>query len=560
MYIHIAAYIAVLIISFFSGRISPKINSLCLLLITYVLALSGLITLGLVGYGFAAFFLFCVIGTAFYGDRGGIISVIVSILSISLVWLGVETKVVTFSFNVNEYIYSPNAWITGIIGMVVFSGLIVVLLSTINKQLVDLVNSLELKNKKLEESNKRLVDALNEKRELECGLEHAQKMELVGTIAGGVAHDLNNVLSSSVTYPELLLRKVSETSSMKKPLETIKKSGLKAAAIVNDLLTLTRRGVASQDIVSLNNVIEETVAGPEVETVLKYHPGVSIDSNLEDQLWNIEGSEFHIMKTLLNLISNAAEAMPDGGRIQITTENIEVNDALKIKDIADGSYAALTVSDQGTGISEKDREKIFEPFYTKKVMGKSGTGLGMAVVKNTVIDHHGYICMDTMEGIGTSFSLYFPRTEKKPAGEKVKLPISEYSGKGESILIVDDVEEQRQIAVTSLKSLGYNVTSVSNGEDAVRYIKKHHVDLLILDMIMAPGIDGLDTYRRILKIKPDQKAIIISGFSETDRLKKVRELGAGAYVKKPYLLETIGLAVRSELDKMTAAAGSLNFN
>jgi CheY-like chemotaxis protein len=193
--------------------------------------------------------------------------------------------------------------------------------------------------------------------------------------------------------------------------------------------------------------------------------------------------------------------------------------------------------------------RIFEPFYTKKVMGRSGTGLGLAVVWGTVKDHKGYIGIQSTEGKGTTLTLYFPVTREGLAGDKVQSSIANYMGKGESILVVDDVKDQREIASSILKKIGYSVTSVSSGEEAIAYMQENSADLLVLDMIMAPGIDGLETYKRILEHHPGQKAIIASGFSETERVKEAQKLGAGEYITKPYIIEKIGLAVKSELEK-----------
>jgi len=209
----------------------------------------------------------------------------------------------------------------------------------------------------------------------------------------------------------------------------------------------------------------------------------------------------------------------------------------------------VKVSDTGVGMSSEDMEKIFEPFYTKKAMGRSGTGLGMAVVWGTVKDHQGYIDLKSTIGKGTTFNLYFPATREKANIFRYVMPIEEYMGKGEKILVVDDVQEQREIATGMLKKLGYSVTNVSSGEKAVEYMANNTADLLVLDMIMDPGIDGLETYKRILEIHSKQKAIIASGFSESASVKEAKNLGAGAYVKKPYLIEKIGIAVKSELDK-----------
>ena len=175
--------------------------------------------------------------------------------------------------------------------------------------------------------------------------------------------------------------------------------------------------------------------------------------------------------------------------------------------------------------------------------------MGMAVVWGTVKDHNGYIHVKSTEGKGTTFTLYFPVTREKLPEADSHFAIESYSGNGESILVIDDVEEQRNIASSMLEELGYSIVSVSSGEEAVEYLRTNTADLLVLDMIMDPGMDGLDTYKKILEIDPSQKAIIASGFSETGRVKEVQGLGAGAYIKKPFVLEKIGIAVKKELEK-----------
>jgi CheY-like chemotaxis protein/two-component sensor histidine kinase len=365
-----------------------------------------------------------------------------------------------------------------------------------------------------------------------------------------VAHDLNNILGGLVSYPELLLMDLPKKSPLRKPILTIKKSGEKAATIVQDLLTLARRGVSTMEVANLNDIISEYLKSPEYEKLKIFHPDVRLKTNLEEDLLNILGSPVHLSKTIMNLVSNAAEAMPIGGKIFISTENRYIDRPIRGYDNVDeGDYITLTVSDTGTGISPEDMESIFEPFYTKKVMGRSGTGLGMAVVWGTVKDHRGYIDVKSAKGKGTTFTLYFPVSRKELDKDKPLLSIADYMGKGESVLVVDDVAEQRDIASRILKRLSYSVRTVSSGEEAVDYMKDNSANLLLLDMIMDPGIDGYETYKRILKFHPNQRAIIVSGFSETKRVKEAQRLGAGTYVNKPYLLEKIGLAVRDELGR-----------
>jgi len=423
--------------------------------------------------------------------------------------------------------------------------------------------NLELENRVLErtaqlvQANQELKQEIaerklaeKERRYLETQLRKSQKMEAIGTLAGGVAHDLNNILSGVVSYPELLLMDLPADSPLRSPLLTIQESGQKAAAIVQDLLTLARRGVSVTEVMNLNQLIDQYLISPENLKILEYHSGIKVVTRLQEDLFNIMGSPVHLSKTIMNLVSNAAEAMPDGGDILISTSNRYIDKSIKgFEAVEEGDYVALAVSDTGIGISSQDMERIFEPFYTKKTMGRSGTGLGMAVVWGTVKDHNGYIDVKSELGKGTTFTLYFPVTRQAMPDEKPRISPEKYKGHGETILIVDDIKEQREIASEMLKKLGYQVTSVPSGEEALIYLKENSADLLVLDMIMNPGMNGLETYKKILRYHPAQKAVIASGFSESDLVKEARNMGVGTYIKKPYSFEKIGMAVRDELTK-----------
>ncbi|MBU1341046.1 MAG: PAS domain S-box protein [Proteobacteria bacterium] len=379
-------------------------------------------------------------------------------------------------------------------------------------------------------------------------LQQAQKMEALGLLAGGVAHDLNNVLSGLVSYPELLLMDLPEESPLRPAIMTIKDSGQKAASIVDDLLTLARRGVTNTEIVNLNEIIVEYLNSPEYKTMIRYHQNVSIKTRLSPDLFNITGTSMHLNKTVMNLMSNAAEAIKIDGKIIISTQNQYMDAPIKGYDkIHEGDYVLLTVKDTGTGINSQELKRIFEPFYTSKIMGRSGTGLGMSVVWGTVQDHNGYIHVDSSPGKGTEFWLYFPATRMDITDRAETIAVKDYMGNGETILVIDDVKEQREIAQNILERLNYRVITVSSGEKAIEFMTNNPADLLLLDMIMDPGIDGLETYIQILNLHPKQKAVIASGFSDDDRVKQAQRLGAGEYVKKPYTFEKIGLAVKKEL-------------
>lgn len=389
-----------------------------------------------------------------------------------------------------------------------------------------------------------------ERKDLEVRLQRAHKMEAIGALAGGVAHDLNNILSGIVSYPELLLMELPDDSPLKKPILTIQKSGEKASAIVQDLLTLARRSVSVTEIININDIVSDYLKSPEFQKMKMNNPSVKIESRLDPELLNISGSSVHLSKVIMNLVTNAAEAMPDGGKVYISTQNRYVDHVVNGYDsVEEGDYVILSVADTGHGISREQKERIFEPFYTTKTMGKSGTGLGLAIVWGSVKDHNGFIDFQSEEGRGTNFTLYFPVTREERAEERHLLSFDDYKGNGGKVLVVDDIKEQREIATQMLEKLGYVVDSVASGEQAVAFVKDHPVQLLVLDMIMEPGIDGLETYKQIREIIPGIKAVIASGFSETERVKEAQSLGAGEYVKKPYTMEKLGVAVKNEMDR-----------
>lgn len=390
---------------------------------------------------------------------------------------------------------------------------------------------------------------------LENQVKRAEKMEAIGALAGGVAHDLNNILSGLVSYPDLMLMDLPDGSPLLNPIMTIKSSGEKAAAIVQDLLTLAGRGVAVAKANNLNRIIQDYLQSSEHMKLKAYYPYLKIACHLDPELLPVLASPVHLSSTIMNLVSNAAEATSGEGVVTLTTTNAYIDTPIKGYDeIVEGDYVVLTVADNGSGISAEDLDKIFEPFYTKKKMGRSGTGLGMAVVWGTVKDHNGYIDIESTEGRGTIFKIYLPVTREKMENKATDTSVAEIMGNGETILVVDDVKEQRDIAERLLTTLNYTVSVVSSGEEAVEYMTRGAADLLILDMMMDPGIDGLDAYKKIRERHPGQKAIIASGYSETERVKEAQKLGAGQYLKKPYTLKAIGLAVKAALNRQPPAA------
>ena len=317
---------------------------------------------------------------------------------------------------------------------------------------------------------KRAQEALRESDEK---LARSEKMEAMELMAGGVAHDLNNILSGIVSYPELLLMDLPEASPLRNPIKTIQESGMRAADIAEDLLTIARGVAKGNEVLNLNAVIEEYLDSAEHLKLEKFHPLTVFKTELNPELLNITGSASHLNKILMNLILNASEAIKGEGTVTISTANRYLDEPLKgYEDVHIGEYTILTVSDDGSGISPEDLKRIFEPFYTKKVMGRSGTGLGLAIVWNTVQDHKGYINVKNSEK-GTVFELFFPVTREEVADKREQVPLENYLGHGEKILVVDDEERQREIASGVLTRLGYMVETVAGGEAAVEYVKEH---------------------------------------------------------------------------------------
>ncbi|WP_136872803.1 response regulator [Desulforhopalus sp. IMCC35007] len=392
------------------------------------------------------------------------------------------------------------------------------------------------------------IHDVTEQVELQNRLKNSQKMEAIGMLAGGVAHDLNNILSGLVSYPDMLLINKSPDDPMTTPLLTIKKSGERAATIVQDLLTLARRGVGTQVITNINTIIREFLTSPEHRSITKSVSGIEYNVNLENGLPNIKGSAVHLSKILMNFFTNGVEAMPEGGRLSISTKKVTLTEEYTgYEAIPPGSFSTLTITDTGIGMSTGEINRVFEPFYTSKIMGRSGTGLGMAVVWGTVKDHNGYIDIKSKPGQGTTFMVYFPTTDELLV-EQDKCTLKDYLGNNENILVVDDLEEQRILTKGILTNLNYKVDVAGSGLEAIEKCQKQTYELLVLDMIMPGEYDGLSTFEAIKSSNPRQKAIIVSGFSETSRVKKAQALGAGTYIKKPYSVESLATTIYRELN------------
>ncbi len=370
----------------------------------------------------------------------------------------------------------------------------------------------------------------------------AERLEMAGTIAGQVAHDFNNIMAPIIAYPEFIRDELSVDHQVLPYIDAIEDAAKKMVEINQDLLTMGRRGHYNQRVFNLNTIVSQAVKE------LKDHARhITFDLKLCDDLMPIKGGPAQIHRTIVNLLVNARDAVHGSGRILLKTENFYADDtSIAFGRVPKGEYIKLTISDTGCGIPEEIIQRIFDPFFsTKTADRKRGSGLGLSVVDAVVKDHRGYLDLRSTVGRGTSFYIYFPiaREETDDTDEDVVI------GGDEKVLIVDDDDIQRKVTSKLLTRLGYTVSFVESGERAVELLRHEPHDLVVLDMVMPGGIDGADTYRRILEYNPEQKAIILSGFSESDRVLEAQKLGAGGFVLKPVTSATIASAVRKELDR-----------
>jgi len=391
--------------------------------------------------------------------------------------------------------------------------------------------------KKREEEHQKLQDQLI----------RSEKMHSLGMLAGGVAHDLNNILGPLVAYPDLVLRKLPADSPVRGQVERMRDSACSAAGVVQDLLTLARRGRHEQLPVNLNQIIEGFLASPLVEKLRAEHPDTSINAQLSDAQPVVLGSAAQLDKLVMNLVVNSFDAITGPGSVTVTTGLYDLNElSTGYSDLATGPYAFVSVKDTGVGIAAEDVKKIFEPYYsTKKLKGRSGTGLGLAIVYGIIKDHHGYYDLISEPGKGTEFIVYLPHAAVQAA---LASPAEDLCG-SERVLLVDDDEQQRNVARECLECFGYTVEAVSNGRRAVELFEKGHFDLVLLDMIMEDDFDGLETFRAMKRHRQDVRAIIVSGSAATERVRGAQRLGAGQYVQKPYTAEQLAKAVRTEIDR-----------
>ncbi|RJP47261.1 MAG: PAS domain S-box protein [Desulfobacteraceae bacterium] len=385
---------------------------------------------------------------------------------------------------------------------------------------------------------------------LERQLRQAQKMEAVGTLAGGLAHDFNNLLMGIQGYATLMLLDTKEGHAHYEKLKNIEKYVVRGANLTKQLLGFARGGKYEIKPTNMNELIKTSS-----EMFGRTKKEISISIDLESKPWIVQVDQGQIEQVLLNLYLNAAQAMPGGGNIQIETKNVlidENDDQYRYR--KPGRYIRIMVKDAGVGIDEKTKGRIFEPFFTTKEMGR-GTGLGLASVYGIVKSHNGFIHVESEVGHGSNFIIHLPASDKAPKKEKF---LAETLTMGnETLLVIDDEADILNICSEMLKKLGYNVISAGSGAEAVKVFieKTEEIDAVILDMVM-PEMSGGETFTRLKKIKPDVKVLLASGYSVSEEALRIINDGQGGFIQKPFDIQKVSSKIREILDKQTPGSVS----
>ena len=381
-------------------------------------------------------------------------------------------------------------------------------------------------------------------RESEAQLRQAQKMEAVGRLAGGMAHDINNYLAAITAQCELVRMKAEPDSPIRGRMDKVLATTTKAAALIERLLSFSRRKPVQPEVINLNRAVLD------LSGLLERLIGedIRLETHLEENLWNVEIDPSQVEQVLLNLVVNAREAMPTGGRLVIETSNERVRgrylESLPVD--RDGDYVLLTVADTGCGVPENLQERIFEPFVTTKDQTKQ-SGLGLAMVYSIATRNGGGVSLYSAEGHGATFRVYLPRSRAIPvaATEGLDEPLPAPRG-SQRLLIVEDNPELRDAASEALRQLGYEVEVGASGEHALEIVESlaQPPELLITDVVM-PGMNGRELWQELRRRYPDLEVIFVSGYTDDVMLRHGVEEGEYRFIQKPFSIETLAAAVAS---------------
>ncbi len=384
---------------------------------------------------------------------------------------------------------------------------------------------------------------ITEKKNLEAKVIHAQRIDSIGNLAGGVAHDFNNILTSILGSTSIMKRKMKPDEQWYRFADIIETAARRGAALTRQLLTFARKGHVQFRPIVVNDVIEETLRLFERSIDKK----IIIEKNLMGEVCIINGDDGQLQQSILNLLINARDAMPDGGTITVQSKKKHVEeDTTGVTEILKSDYIAISIIDTGVGMDKDTQQHIFEPFFTTKDRGK-GTGLGLSVVYGVVNSHNGFISVQSEPMHGTQFTMHFPIL---PASENLRRNIrhSKLERGNEQVIIIDDEKDVADVIGGMLVNLGYHITVVNSGQKAITlFKKKKKFDIVILDLNM-PKMSGKETYEKIKKIDLKIPVIISTGYSDRDMDVSQWKIPVNAFLQKPYTIEELSKAIRSILD------------
>ena len=376
---------------------------------------------------------------------------------------------------------------------------------------------------------------ISESAKMRKQLQHAQKMEAIGTLAGGIAHDFNNLLMGIQGYASLMLLKRDAKDPEYHKLKGIESAVQSGAELTGQLLGFARGGKYEVKPTNLNELIKK-------QNLMfgRIHKEITIHASYELRLWLVEADRHQIKQVLLNLYANARQAMPSGGDLYVQTLNVTLDaHASKLSDCQPGKYVKIGLTDTGVGMDEKTKEKIFDPFFTTKDMGK-GAGMGLASAYGIIRNHGGGVTVYSEKGRGSTLNICLPAITRQ--GSKEPEPADELiMGKG-TVLLVDDEEIVISVGKDMLEALGYQVLTANTGVLATALYKEHYnqIDIVILDMIM-PGMGGSETFNKLKKINPDVKVILASGYALNEEASAIMARGCNGFMQKPFNLKALSL-------------------
>ena len=385
--------------------------------------------------------------------------------------------------------------------------------------------------------------AEEERKRLEAQLQYAQRIEALGTLAGGIAHNFNNLLMGILGNTALLLLETESESPNHEKLKKIEKLVDSGSLLTKQLLGYAREGRYEIEPIDMNHVVKETS-----DTFAMTKKGIKVHQALDDKIYVIKADQGQIEQVLWNLYVNAADAMPTGGELFLRTRNVtDAQITGKPYKVKPGDYVLLTVRDNGVGMDKKTMERIFEPFFTTKGLSK-GTGLGLASVYGMVKSHGGYIDVDSKKGKGTTFNIYLPASQEEVSDKEVHQEVIE-EGK-EILLLVDDEAMLLEVGQEMLEIMGYTVFTAGGGKEAIEIFKAHHdtIDMVILDMIM-PDVSGGETYDNLKQINPNVKVLLSSGYSIDSQASEILGRGCDGFIQKPFQITDLSRKLRNILDK-----------